>query len=105
MEIATDVMKAAFDKEVVETIKIQLKGKYTDSKIDDFAKKFINGEYEGLPNEIQHVGIAVSYDMGWNKRSAGRIYDSLSGHAFIIGCKTGNRIWGEQKKVFTMSIH
>ena len=61
MEIATDVMKAAFDKEVVETIKIQLKGKYTDSKIDDFAKKIINGEYEGLPNEIQHVGIAVSY--------------------------------------------
>ena len=39
MEIATDVMKAAFDKEVVGTIKIQLKGKYTDSQIDDFAKK------------------------------------------------------------------
>jgi len=30
----------------------------------------------------------VSFDMGWNKRSSGNRYDSLSGHAFYIGCLT-----------------
>ena len=27
----------------------------------------------------------MTYDMGWQKRSSGRIYDFSSGHAFIIG--------------------
>ena len=31
------------------------------------------------------IGITVSYDMGWNKRSSGKTYDSLSGHALMIG--------------------
>ena len=30
--------------------------------------------------------------MGWNKRSTGRVYDSLSGHAFMIGCRSGKVI-------------
>ena len=34
------------------------------------------------------IGLTVSYDMGWNKRSSGRRYDSLSGHAFVIGVYT-----------------
>ena len=31
------------------------------------------------------VGITVSFDMGWNKRSSGNRYHSLSGHALVIG--------------------
>ena len=31
------------------------------------------------------VALTISYDMGWNKRSSGHRYDSLSGHAFAIG--------------------
>ena len=31
------------------------------------------------------VKLTVIYDMGWQKRSSGRIYESSSGHAFIIG--------------------
>ena len=31
------------------------------------------------------IGITVSYDMGWNKRSSGRTYNSLSGHGFFVG--------------------
>ena len=27
-----------------------------------------------------------SYDMGWNKRSSGHRYDSMSGRAFLISC-------------------
>ena len=30
--------------------------------------------------------ISLSFDMGWNKRSSGNQYDSLSGHSFAIGC-------------------
>lgn len=32
--------------------------------------------------------ISVSMDMGWQKRSSGRRYDSNSGHAFLIGKST-----------------
>ena len=34
------------------------------------------------------IGIFTSYDMGWNKRSSGNRFDSLSGFAFLIGCKS-----------------
>ena len=36
--------------------------------------------------------IVASYDMGWNKRSMGRVYNPLSGHEFLIGCRSGNVI-------------
>ena len=34
-----------------------------------------------------HPAIAGSNDMGWQKRSSGRRYDSLSGHSFMCGAK------------------
>ena len=44
-------------------------------------------------NEIQTqnlpVPFAVSYDMVWQKRTGGRVYDSLSNHGYFIGCRTG----------------
>ena len=33
------------------------------------------------------VKLTVTYDMGWQKRSSGRRYDSSRGHAFIIGAR------------------
>ena len=30
--------------------------------------------------------------MGWQGRSSGGLYDSLSGHAYLIGCRTGKVI-------------
>ena len=30
--------------------------------------------------------ISISFDMGWNKRSSGNRYNSLSDHALAIGC-------------------
>ena len=38
-----------------------------------------------MHKNLQHIGISISYDMGWKKHSTGRIYDSLSGHRFFIG--------------------
>ena len=37
-------------------------------------------------------GFANTYDMGWNKRSSGNKYDSLSGHGLLIGCRSGKVI-------------
>lgn len=37
---------------------------------------------------ISPTPVVVSYDMGWQKRSSGRRYDSLSGVGAIVGSKT-----------------
>ena len=34
------------------------------------------------------VKLAVTYNMGWQKRSSGRRYDSSRGHAFITGARS-----------------
>ena len=34
------------------------------------------------------VKLTVSYDVGWQKRSSGNKFDSLSSHAFMIGSRT-----------------
>jgi len=36
--------------------------------------------------------LTVLYDMGWQKRAAGRIYNSSSGHGFLIGAYTNKII-------------
>ena len=50
--------------------------------------------------------IDVAFDMGWQKRAGGRVYDFLSGHGFLIGQKTGKVIsFGVLKKMQQMSSH
>ena len=41
-------------------------------------------DYGELMTKDEKIGIMGSYDMGWNKRSSGHRYDSISGHAFLI---------------------
>ena len=38
--------------------------------------------------EKEQVKLTVSFDRGWNERSSGNRYDSLSGHAFMCGCRS-----------------
>jgi hypothetical protein len=49
-----------------------------------------NASDKNLPFPFQQImpAIVVTYDMGWQKRSSGKRYDSHSGHAAAIGCKT-----------------
>ena len=43
--------------------------------------------------------IDAAFDMGGQKWAGGRVYDSLSGHSFLIGQKTGKVIsFGVVKK-------
>ena len=49
------------------------------------------GEWCALSDEDKNknkVKLTVTYDMGWQKRSSCRRYDSSSGHAFIIGSRS-----------------
>jgi len=50
--------------------------------------RFFNNMELAVGSTIRKVFamITVSFDMGWNKRSSGNRYDSLSGHALAIGC-------------------
>lgn len=42
-----------------------------------------------VPDKIKIIGIIASYDICWNQRATGRLYDSLSGHEYLIGCRSG----------------
>ena len=34
------------------------------------------------------LDITASFDMGWQQRGSGHIYNSSSGHGFMIGCRS-----------------
>jgi hypothetical protein len=58
-------------------------------------------EWISMPKETRPtVLLTVTLDMGWQKRSSGRLYDSLSGHCFAIGGETKKII-----KVFVATKH
>ena len=38
------------------------------------------------------IGVTASYDMGWQRRSSGRAYNSRSGHVILVGEITGKVI-------------
>ena len=42
-------------------------------------------EYKKGNLSSDEVGLVIMYDMGWNKRSSGNKYDSISGHGFVLG--------------------
>ena len=69
-------------------IRDKLKHKYDEKNIDDNVNWFVLGEYDKMLLCLLIIGPAVSYDMGWQKRVTGRVYNSVSGHGFIIGCHT-----------------
>ena len=50
---------------------------------EELYQKYKKGELK--PAEVKLV---VMYDMGWNKRSSGNKYDSISGHGFLLGGNT-----------------
>ena len=89
ISVAKDVIKNGLIGEINETIAEKCERKYGKKMISKFQRKFASNEMVHLPNEISpKLGLAVSYDMGWQKRGTGNRYDSLSGHSFLIGCRT-----------------
>ena len=68
-----------------------------DEAIEEEKKMIIEKEKSGeiksrLINALKnkqldkkYVPLTVCYDMGWNKRSTGTRYDSISGHGIMVG--------------------
>ena len=81
------VIKDALIDEINATVKEKLEGKYDDEKINNLLHTYHTTGV--VPNEIGDIRIAVSFDMGWQKKGTGHNYDSNSGHAYLIGCRTG----------------
>ena len=77
--------------EINATIKYELAADYTEEEIEEYIELF-HSNSGSIPACIKRLKIVASYDMGWNKRSTCRVYDSLSGHAFLIGCRSGKVI-------------
>ena len=91
-----------YDSMVVEIslrIREMMKNIISDIEIEKNIEYFKQGEYSKMHKDLHHIGISVSYDMGWQKRATGRIYDSLSGHGFFVGCLSKNVVqYGLLKK-------
>ena len=66
--ISNDSMIQSRNEEIKATIGETLFAKFLKKKLH--------------PKDVQ---LTVSYDMGWNKRSSGHKYDSISGHGFVLG--------------------
>jgi len=82
------IMAEALAKEIEATIGEFLCDEYDSKTINTNVQWFVSGEFDKILPRPLMIGITVSYDMGWKKRATGRLYDSLSGHRFIIGCRT-----------------
>jgi len=87
-------MRQAMIAEIEATIRE--KSQYTN-EVD--IKKEVT-EYFNLPINLRpSIGISISYDMGWQKRTIHRqssSYSSLSGHGFAVGLRT--------KKIVSMIV-
>lgn len=84
-------MNEGLQSEVNSTIKHKLHGSYTYDEIDIYSLR-VRCESRSLPDKIKMIPIVALYYTGWNKRSTGRVYNSLSGNTFLIGCRSGNVI-------------
>lgn len=59
-----------------------------EEEISKTVSKEIFEQYKDNKTKPSDIPLTCSYDMGWNKRSSGRKYDSISGHGFVIGTQT-----------------
>ena len=83
-----DIIKEGFDMEIKASIEHELKGYYSDADIEKYVMNYFN-DSGFISDKIKLLPIIASYNMGWNKCPTGIVYDSLSGHAFLVGCRTG----------------
>ena len=88
IELCECIIEESLVNEIKAVMKDKLGDKYTSTQTEIYIDNFMNDSID-IPADVLNIGIIVSYDMGWQKRSTGRIYDSISGHGFMIGTMTG----------------
>ena len=83
------IIQEALGDEIIEALKIK---ENDEAAVKDWNLEIDlikNKKFEDLPESLGPHLLTVSYDMGWQKRSTGRNYDSLSGHGFYVGYSSG----------------
>ena len=73
------IIKNVSEKSMMEAREKEVSATIGHDKIEDWKQKKIH------PDDVR---LTISYDMGWNKRSSGNKYDSMSGHGFVLGGNT-----------------
>jgi len=81
-EICVESMEEALEEEVRLTI----------NEERDKEERYANNQLTAFD-----IPLTVGYDMGWNKQSSGRIYNSISGYGIMI--------WGALEKNHRLSLH
>jgi len=78
IEVAHDAIRAGLDEEILKRTVEEKMGEMTYE------------QWRALSDEERpRIGLVASFDTGWQKRSSGNTYDSLSGHAAFYGQRTG----------------
>ena len=76
-----------------------------EEDIEDEVGLMLNNENEYIKykEDNLHVGVVVSFHMGWNKCSSGNRYYSLTGRALMIGCISKNIITAIVCRTYSLS--
>jgi hypothetical protein len=90
--VAKTMIKQALINEIVSTINSQAYDAINDKGRNCFLEFIQTKQFEKAKRIITQIKLTASFDMGWQKRATGRVYDSLSGHGYMVGCSTGKVI-------------
>ena len=94
-DIIISEARAVTDEAMMEEINLSFHEKFpdqTEEEYQTYVSDLVNPTPASSITNTQHVDLTVSADMGWQKRSSGRKYDSPSGHMFFCGCHTNKII-------------
>ena len=86
------VCKSIIHDSLINEITITMRQNHpnlNEEQLSQFLNLLQNKQFDNARTILQNIQLTVSYDMGWQKRAGGRVYDSLSGHAYMIGCLSG----------------
>ena len=76
------VTNAALELNLQEEVRLSMQDDI-DFNYNEWKNAYINNLVNYSP--ARYPRLSVGTDMGWQKRSSGRRYDSRSGHAFLVG--------------------
>ena len=72
VKLCGSIIEEGMMMEIRATIKDKLDGQYLSDDISRYIDNFMNDDLD-IPLQMLNVGIFVSYDIGWQKRSIGQI--------------------------------
>ena len=86
------VANEIIDESMISEIKTTLSKEIGASDAETWIELVEAQRYDEAKAIAQQCKLTASFDVGWQKRSTGRVYDSLSGHGYMIGCSGGRVI-------------